>query len=139
MRIEERDGQPYRSVSRFGPDAAAGLDDLFPRVFEWLEVRGVEPAGAPFLRFHGLDGEVEAGVPVPRASAIPASDEDVNSGTLPAGRYVVAERTGDPTDVAQATADVLAWARERGLEVDTAWVSRSLGENGFELSVRVTG
>ncbi|GAA1034911.1 hypothetical protein GCM10009557_41000 [Virgisporangium ochraceum] len=137
MRIEERDEQPYRSVSRFGPDAASKLGELLPPVFEWLEVRGVDPAGTPFFRYHVRDElEVEAGVPVPRGSAIPASDEDVTAGMLPAGRYAVTTVDGDP----RATDGLLAWAREQNLEVEgDTWISRPVGENGFELSVRVTG
>jgi hypothetical protein len=137
MRIEERDEQPYRSVSRFGPDATSNVGEMLPTVFEWLEVRGVEPAGAPFFRYHVLgEIEVEAGVPVPRGSAIPASDEDVTAGMLPAGRYVVTTVEGDP----QATAGLLAWAGEQNLEVEgDTWTSRPVGENGFELAVRVTG
>jgi len=138
MRIEERDEQPYRGTSRTGSDATAGLEGRLVEVAEWLEVRGVEPAGRPFFRYHarpeGL--EVEVGIPVPRGSAIPASDEDVTAGMLPAGRYVVATVDGDPL----ATADLLAWAREQNLVLDgdgSTWTSRILGGDGFELSIRL--
>lgn len=142
MRIEERDEQPYRSVSRFGPDATVNLDELLPPVYEWLEVRGVEPTGAPFFRYHALDDgrelEVEAGVPVPRGSAIPASDEDVTAGMLPAGRYVVSVISGGPEKLVLGTAELLGWAKEHHVEVDKTWISRLLGGNELELSVRVT-
>jgi effector-binding domain-containing protein len=123
MRIEERAEQPYRGITRHITMTTFNeIADRFPDVFGWLEVRGVEPAGAPFFRYHAIDMEsaleVEAGVPVPPNSAVPASDEDVTAGALPAGRYVVTEYTGHPEGLVQVTADLLAWAAQQNLEFD---------------------
>lgn len=123
MRIEERAEQPYRGITRHITMSTFNeVADRFPDIFGWLAVRGVEPAGAPFFRYHMIDMErtleVEACVPVPPNSAIPASDEDVTAGVLPAGRYVVTEYTGHPDGLVRVTADLLAWAREQNLEFD---------------------
>lgn len=123
MRIEERAEQPYRGITRHITMSTFNeVADRIPEIFGWLADRGVEPAGSPFLRYHAIDMEneleVEAGVPVPPNSAIPASDEDVTAGALPAGRYVVTEYTGHPEGLMQVTADLLAWAGQRGIEFD---------------------
>lgn len=123
MRIEERAGQPYRGITRHITMSTFDVvADRFPEIFGWLADRGVEPAGAPFFRYHAIDMEneleVEAGVPVPPNSAVPASDEDVTAGTLPAGRYVVTEYTGHPDGLQRVTGELLAWAGRQGLEFD---------------------
>lgn len=132
MRIEERAEEPYRGITRHITMSTFNeVADRIPEIFGWLADRGVEPAGSPFLRYHAIDMEneleVEAGVPVPPNSAIPASDEDVTAGALPAGRYVVTEYTGHPEGLMQVTADLLAWAGQRGLEFDAhedRWAGR---------------
>jgi DNA gyrase inhibitor GyrI len=132
MRIVERAEQPYRGITRHVTMTRLGeVADSFPNVFGWLAERGVEPADAPFFRYHVIDmdgeSEVEAGVPVPPNSAIPASDEDVTAGTLPAGRYVVTTHVGHPDELARVTGELLAWAKEQGEEFDERddhWVSR---------------
>jgi DNA gyrase inhibitor GyrI len=123
--IVTRADQPYVGITRrITMDTFADVADRFPEIFEWLGVRGVEPAGAPFFRFHVIDMEreleVEAGVPVPPGSAVPASDEDVTAGVLPAGRYVTVTNVGHPDELVQVTADLLAWAGKQDLRWDRA-------------------
>jgi effector-binding domain-containing protein len=132
MRIVERAEQPYRGITRHITMTTFNeIIDRHPEVFGWLEVRGVEPVGAPFFRYHvvDMDGrlEVEAGVPVPPGSAVPASDEDVTAGVLPAGRYVVTTHVGHPDQLVETTRALLEWAEEHGEEFDhdgDRWVSR---------------
>jgi len=121
--IETRTEQPYIGITRFVTMGAFGpVIEAHPRVFGWLAARGVEPAGAPFFRYYTIDMdgelEIEAGVPVPHHSAIPASDEEVKAGWLPAGRYATVEHVGHPDTLVQATADLLAWAEKQGLRWD---------------------
>ena len=122
--IETRDVQPYVGITRFVTmQTMMEVVEQHRKVFGWLAARGVEPAGAPFFRYHTIDMarelEVEAGVPVPHGSAIPASDEDVKAGVLPAGRYATVGHVGHPDELVQATADLLAWAQDKGLRWDS--------------------
>jgi effector-binding domain-containing protein len=123
--IVTRADQSYRGITRrITMDTFPEIADRFPEVFEWMRLRGVPPAGAPFFRYHVIDMyrelEVEAGVPVPPGSAVPASDEDVTAGVLPAGRYVAVTHVGHPSELMQATADLLARAAKQDLRWDRA-------------------
>jgi effector-binding domain-containing protein len=123
MRIVERAAQPYRGITRHVTMATLSeVADRVPDVFGWLAERGVERVDAPFFRYHVVDMsgdlEVEVGIPVPPNSAIPASDEDVKAGTLPAGRYVVTTHVGHPDHLVGVTADLLTWAEEQGEQFD---------------------
>ncbi len=115
------------------------ITDRLPEVFGWLREHGIEPAGAPFLKFNVIDMEreleVEAGVPV--AIRVPAAG-DVVSGVLPAGRYVTATHVGDAGELVDVTAEVLDWAAERAMEWDVS--ETPLGRRwGCRLLVNKTG
>ena len=135
--IETRTEQPYVGITSFVTMQNFGpVIEAHSRVFGWLAARGVEPAGAPFFRYHTIDMqrelEVEAGVPVPPGSAVPASDEEVTAGVLPAGRYAVVEHVGHPDTLVQATGDLLAWAEKQGLQWDN-----EPGERGEKWGARL--
>lgn len=118
--ITQRTAQPYAGISSWVTMASIGsVADRIPEIFGWLGARGIAPAGPPFFRYHIIDMErqlqVEAGVPV--AAAV-ENDGDVRAGTLPAGRFAVVTHTGAPDTLYAATAELLAWAEERGLAWD---------------------
>jgi effector-binding domain-containing protein len=120
--IRQRAAQPYAGISAWVPMAAVGsVADRIPEIFGWLGARGVAPAGPPFFRYHVIDMErqllVEAGVPV----TSPVEDDgEVHGGSLPAGKFAVVTHTGAPPTLVAATAALLAWAEERGLDWDVA-------------------
>ena len=118
--IVTRDAVPYVGVRRIVTMSTLDeIADRIPEVVRWLAERGLEPAGAPFLRYLVIDmaGElvVEAGVPV--ATGIDGAG-DVVAGHLLAGRYVVATVVGAPEVLEGATGELLRWADERGLAWD---------------------
>ena len=81
--------QPYVAISARVTMAELGeLGRRLGEVFGWLAARDLAPAGAPFFRYNVIDMErqleVQAGVPV---QAVVDGDDQVISGTLPAGRY----------------------------------------------------
>ena len=132
-RIVTRPEQSYVGIR-----AAVTLDtiglvaDRIGDLIGWLAARGAAPAGAPFLRYWVIDMErrldVEAGVPT--ASPI-AGEDDVVTGSLPAGHYAVLSHHGHPDELIGATGALLAWAEEQGLTWDvhddpegTAWGCR---------------
>ena len=122
--IVHREAQPYVAVQRaVTMDTFEKVADRVPELIGWLLQRGIEPAGAPFLRYLVIDMErellVEAGVPVP--GDVPGDVDDggeVAAKVLPEGRYVVVTHLGHPDDLVAVTAEVLAWASEQGLEWD---------------------
>ena len=118
--ITQRTAQPYAGISAWVPHEGLGsVADRIPEIFGWLGARGIAPAGPPFFRYHVVDmeGQLEVEVGVPVASAI-HDDGDIRAGTLPAGRFAVMTHTGAPDTLVAATADLLAWAQERGLTWD---------------------
>jgi effector-binding domain-containing protein len=119
-RIVERAAQPYVAVSGLVTMQTVGaVADRIPEVFGWLGARGIEPAGAPFLRYRLIDMErqleVEAGVPV---VATAAGDGEVVAGMLPAGRYAALTHVGSFDGLVAATAALLDWAAQQGLAWD---------------------
>lgn len=95
------------------------LDKAWPEVFARLEMLGVEPAGARFIRYDVIDMEglmeIEVGVPV--AAPIPG-DGNVEAGTMPAGRYATLTHIGHYDHLMAANAALQDWAEERGLKWD---------------------
>ena len=80
---------------------------------------GHVPAGAPFLRYLVIDMAramvVQAGVPV--AGPVEVGGE-VESDTLPAGRYASTTHVGHPDGLYDATVGLLTWAGDEGLHFD---------------------
>jgi effector-binding domain-containing protein len=120
--ITQRSAQPYAGIRATVAWGGLGaVADRIPEIFGWLGARGIAPAGPPFFRYYVVDMEgqleVEAGVPV--ATAI-EDDGDIRAGTLPAGQFAVTTHTGAPDTLVAATAELLAWAQERGLTWDVS-------------------
>jgi effector-binding domain-containing protein len=93
------------------------LPPLMTEVFSWLGRKGIKPAGAPFWRYRVVDMpgnfEIDAAVPVARAVR---GDKEVTADSLPAGRYATVLHVGHPRGLQQATAALLAWAEENGIQ-----------------------
>jgi len=132
--VVQRGEQPYVAIPALVAmhELGAQLPPLTPRLFGWLAARGVAPAGPPFWKYNVIDMaallEVEVGVGVERPVA---GDDQVRSGVLPAGRYVVARHRGHPDTLEPATAELLAWSETQGLRWDVRqvdgqerWVAR---------------
>ena len=93
--------------------------DHLPVMFARLGESGVPVAGAPFFRYRVIDMSadlvVEAGIPItgPVEVAPPMFVE-----SLPAGRYATVSHVGHPDGLMAATARLLDWARDQGLQFD---------------------
>jgi effector-binding domain-containing protein len=125
--VVTRAEQPYVAIRAWVPmSGIAGMAARHPEVFAWLGARGVAPVGAPFFKYNVIDMarelEVEAGVPV---AAPVDGDGTVVSGVLPAGRYATLTHVGHPSELADATKELLDWAAGQGLSWDV-----SPGERG---------
>lgn len=113
------------------PTLAQAADEI-PRLMGWLAERGVQPAGAPFLRYLVIDMAadmvVQAGVPVPEPVA---GEGEIEPDTLPAGRYATTTHVGPYDGLYDATVGLLTWAGENDLAFDKhpsyqgeVWASR---------------
>lgn len=134
-RVEDRAAQPYVYVSdnNVYQEGFGVIADRFGELFGWLAERGIEPVGPVFFKYDVINMpgpmHIEAGVPIAEEVA---GDDAVSAAVLPAGRYVTVRHVGHPDTLMQATADLLAWADEQGLEFDQweapeghAWASRT--------------
>jgi effector-binding domain-containing protein len=127
--IVERPEQPYVAVrgtvqmNEIGAFAERGGE-----VFGWLAGRGIEPVDALFFKYDVVDMDnglvIEIGVPVAERQT---GEGEIVAGVLPAGRYVSHTHHGHPDGLYQATGDLLAWAKQEGLEWDAdgdRWTAR---------------
>jgi len=137
--IVARAQQPYVAIrERVTMSGLAGLGARFGELFAWLESRRITPAGAPFFRYLLIDMdrelEVDAGVPV---AAPVEGDGRVMPGVLPAGRYAALTHVGPPSELAEASSVLQAWAAGRGLTWDMS--ARDRAEDwGSRLEIYLT-
>jgi effector-binding domain-containing protein len=116
--LVHRGAQPYVAVRRrlAMSEIGAVLPPLISEVAEWLTRKKIRPNGAPLWRYLVVDMadtlEVDVAFPVP---ALTAGDPRIVSDWLPEGRYATTVFIGDPDGLRQATADLLAWAEQRGI------------------------
>jgi effector-binding domain-containing protein len=94
------------------------IPQLIGEVFAWLGKNGIEPQGAPFMRYYVIDMaenmDIEIGVPV----ATPVTgDGRVNPGILPGGRYASLVYT-DVTKGYEGNKVLVDWAKEKGIKWD---------------------
>ena len=117
--IEQRPAVPYVSVQReITMTTFPEIADRMPELAGWLASKGLTPAGAPFFRYHVIDMPrlvIEAGFPV--AGEVQA-EGDIQTGTLPAGRYATVSHHGHPEGLMGATHDLLVWAEKQDLTWD---------------------
>jgi uncharacterized protein YndB with AHSA1/START domain/effector-binding domain-containing protein len=113
-------------------DLGAAMDDRLSALRDYLERRGVRPAGAPFVRYHTfpealgpdsdageLETDVEQGIPV--REALPGEGR-ITSGELPGGAAVTTLHLGEPERLGEAYARIGAWLQEHGEErAGPAW------------------
>jgi effector-binding domain-containing protein len=132
-KLEARPDQHYVGIrtkvpmSTFKKIIPQFLDELFA----WLETRGVEPAGAPFMRYHVINMagnmDVELGVPV---ATVVQGDGRVTPGVIPAGRYATLVYSG-VTGI-RGNKALLDWAAKNNITWD-----RWNDENGDAFGARV--
>jgi effector-binding domain-containing protein len=124
--IQERAAQPYvgiRAQSASEQEFRRAVDRGFPELFGWLRENGIQPTGAPFIRYLEVaaDGQplrFELGAPI--ATEVSGSGR-VHADALPAGRYATLLHVGPynsskAPDLADARAELRDWAQGQGLE-----------------------
>jgi DNA gyrase inhibitor GyrI len=134
LTIEQRPEQPYAGVAGEAETEAefrGFVDRAFPELFGWLGSQGIEPAGAPFIRYLEISREgqplrFELGAPT---RAAPDSDGPVHAGVLPAGRYATMLHVGpyrhtEVADLSDARAKFSAWAEREGISLRSEATAR---------------
>lgn len=120
--IEERSEQPYAGIrtTAYRQEFDTVIPHVLDEVFVWLEERGIEPAGPPFMRYHviSMDSRMEVELGVPVATAISGNGR-VSQGCLPAGRYAALIYTDILNDI-EANRALIKWAWQQGIKWD-AW------------------
>lgn len=120
-KVQMRAEQPYVSI-RIEVDLKEWkkANALVVEIFEWLEQKRIQPAGAPFFRYQEIKDmdknkmfNLEVGVPV--GNAIPG-DGRVVAGVIPAGRYVTLTHTGHPDCIVKSFAILEGWAKSHDIE-----------------------
>ncbi len=118
-RLEYRKAQAYVAIrSSVGMKAITKtLPPLIDEVLRWMEEKGIQPTGPAFWRYLlvDMDRELEIDVAFP-VRALPQGDERVVTDVLPAGTYATAMHVGHPDGLMKATAELLSWAEEQGIE-----------------------
>jgi effector-binding domain-containing protein len=117
-RIDYRPEKLYMGIRTQVPmkGMSTVVGKLFKEMSAWLKKQNVEPAGAPFLRFHVIDmkGEMDIEVGTPVAATLPGN-ERVTAGVLPAGSYASLIYTGSGYSGNKA---LIEWARAQNLDWD---------------------
>jgi len=98
---------------------AEAIGSTLRELFGWLAGHGLQPAGAPFVRYHvvDMDGELELEPGVPTSPGV-ADDDRVRAGTLPAGRWATLLHVGPYDQLVGANAELQRWVSEQGLTFD---------------------
>lgn len=119
-KLVERQAQPYVAMRRtvkipFGDT----IDATMPKLWRWIGEHHVEPVGPPFFKYNVIDMangiEMEFGAPT---AEVLAADDDVVTGTLPAGQYATITYHGHYDQLVDVTAVLIGWVAERGLKFD---------------------
>jgi effector-binding domain-containing protein len=120
-KLEDRKEQHYVGIRTQAPMQTfpTAIPQLLGEVFAWLGQQGVEPAGAPFMRYHVINMtenmDFELGVPV--ATSV-SGNHRISAGVIPAGRYASLIYTGvhngfqgNKVLIDWAAADAIQWDR----------------------------
>ena len=99
-------------------DLEAALPLHFDELFAWFEAKKLEP-GIAFTRYNVIDmaGTLDLEFCFTTAEAL-EGDDRVRAGSVPAGDYGMTRLTGSVDEVFDATAVLVGWAKERGVEWD---------------------
>jgi DNA gyrase inhibitor GyrI len=122
--IQDRPAVPFvGTTTGVTTTTFAEIADRIPVLIGALVGHGITPAGAPFFRYLEIRGDamtVQVGVPVPAGGQLSdlAVPFEVQSGSLPAGRYACLTHVGPFDGLREATARLLTWANEQDVRFD---------------------
>lgn len=118
-KLDDRSEQTY--VGLRTKTTVDNLSQVIPQslgeLFGWLGKQGIEPAGAPFIRYHVINMaenmDVELGVPV--ATSVKGNDR-ITPGVIPSGRYASLVYSG-VTGI-EGNKTLIEWAVQNNIKWD---------------------
>lgn len=116
VEIQQRQPQPVVSIRATVRivDLAEHQGDRLSALSGYLQQRGAQPAGPPFVRYHTFEGtetDLEVGIPV----VAPVADEGrIAGGALPGGPAVTTWHIGSHDTLGDAYARLDAWLNKHG-------------------------
>ena len=114
LRKEERYVSILNKIKR--EDIPSELPPLIPELFNWLNKKNIQPAGAPFFNYVNMRNEqleVEVGIPI---GSYINGDDRVYPGIFPAGKYAVAQYTGPYNKLFDVNIAIEKWKDENNLK-----------------------
>lgn len=109
-----------------GPEFVAAIDEGFGKVAGWLGENGITAIGPTYIRYNVINMEgvmrVEIGWFVDDAIPVEVAAQagEIVVAESPAGEYVVTRYTGHYDGLMNATAMLIGWAKQTGVQWD-AW------------------
>lgn len=88
------------------------LPPLIPELFNWLNLKKIKSAGAPFFRYLNMDVEVD--IPVHLHIS---GDNRIQPGSFPEGRYVEVTYTGPYGNLPQVHSELEKWKEKNNVRV----------------------
>jgi effector-binding domain-containing protein len=135
-KLDQRPEQPYAGIRAVVPmqEMPNFIPQSIGEVAGYLAQQGVEPAGAPIIRYHvcptaaspAAECEISVGFPVARP--VKGSDRII-ADALPAGRYASLVFTGVENGV-PGNGVLVDWAKAQGIEWDSHDVATGEAFNG---------
>ena len=132
--IEDRKDQHYAGIRTkvTMPKLPEVIPQLIAETVGWLKAQGVEPSGAPFIRYHVINMEADMDIEIGWQVANNLSGDDrISTVVIPAGRYGTLIYK-DATKGIEGNRALIEWAKKKGLEWD-AWDT----ENGHAFRSRL--
>jgi len=91
------------------------LPSLIPEIFNWLRMKKLKPAGAPFFKYSEMEGEkmkVEVGIPVDKPVK---GDERIHQGAFPSGTYIEVTYTGPYSNLPNVHSELARWKEKNDI------------------------
>jgi effector-binding domain-containing protein len=120
VEIQQLEPQPVlyiRATARIDQLGEA-MGDRIQALSGYIQERGVQPAGPPFVRYHTFgetETDFELGVPVVKPAA---GEGRIAGGQLPGGPAVTTWHFGPHDKLGDAYARIESWLKEHGREPD---------------------
>lgn len=119
-KLEDRSAQHYVGIRNQIPhtELPTVIPQSIDEVMDWLQKQGIQPTGAPFIRYHVIDMaarlDIEVGWPVAKALS---GNGRIAPGVLPAGRYAALVYRGVENGI-KGNGVLIDWANENGIKWD---------------------
>ena len=124
IRLEERASQPTLTIRRVVSYDQLGsfMGEVFPKVFQHLKERGLQPISPPFSLYRQVTGnsvDVESGFALAQQAV---GEGEITPNHLPGGKVAVTMHVGHYDSLMQTHQSIERWVKEQGLaEGKMAW------------------